>query len=81
MPPRIDVNNIAPGLNAIPTTADRLDDPQKKQKSAARIPWHREGHVDEIARLALFLASDDGDDVTGQTWTMDGGLTMNRGGA
>ena len=80
-PHRINVNNIAPGLIATPMTADRLDDPDKKEKSMDRIPWHREGHVDEIARLALFLASDDGDYVTGQTWTMDGGLTMNWGGA
>ncbi len=80
-PHRINVNNIAPGLIATPMTADRLDDPDKKQKSMDRIPWRREGHADEIARLALFLASDDGDYVTGQTWTMDGGLTMNWGGA
>ncbi len=80
-PHRINVNNIAPGLIATPMTADRLDDPEKKEKSMDRIPWRREGHANEIARLALFLASDDGDYVTGQTWTMDGGLTMNWGGA
>ena len=45
------------------------------------IPWHRPGQPEEIARVVLFLASDDGDYVTGQTWVMDGGLTMNWGGA
>ena len=80
-PHRINVNDVAPGLIATPMTADRLDDPEKKQKSMERIPWRREGRAEEIARLALFLASDDGDYVTGQTWTMDGGLTMNWGGA
>lgn len=78
---RINVNNIAPGLIQTPMMQDRLDDPQKREASMKEIPWHRPGQPVEIARLALFLASDFGDYVTGQTWTMDGGLTMNWGGA
>ena len=78
---RINVNNIAPGLIQTPMTQERLDDPRKREESFSRIPWHRAGQPEEIARLALFLASDDGDYVTGQTWVMDGGLTMNWGGA
>ncbi|WP_279608548.1 hypothetical protein [Burkholderia gladioli] len=31
--------------------------------------------------MALLLASDEGDYVTGQTWTIDGGLSMQWGGA
>lgn len=78
---KINVNNIAPGLIRTPMTLDRLEDPEKREASMKEIPWHRPGEPVEIARLALFLASDDGDYVTGQTWTMDGGLTMNWGGA
>ncbi|RKK03725.1 SDR family oxidoreductase [Pseudoroseomonas wenyumeiae] len=78
---KINVNNIAPGLIQTPMTQERLDDPEKREASFKEIPWHRAGQPEEIARLALFLASDDGDYVTGQTWTMDGGLTMNWGGA
>ena len=78
---RINVNNIAPGLIQTPMTQERLDDPEKRDASMKEIPWHRAGQPTEIARLALFLASDFGDYVTGQTWTMDGGLTMNWGGA
>ncbi|MFC3124266.1 SDR family NAD(P)-dependent oxidoreductase [Pseudoroseomonas globiformis] len=78
---RINVNNIAPGLIQTPMTAERLEDPEKRAASLKEIPWHRPGQPEEIARLALFLASEDGDYVTGQTWTMDGGLTMNWGGA
>lgn len=78
---RINVNNIAPGLIETPMTQERIDDPRKREESFAEIPWHRAGQPGEIARLALFLASDDGDYVTGQTWVMDGGLTMNWGGA
>ncbi len=78
---RINVNNIAPGLIETPMTQDRVDDPEALEKSLQSIPWGRVGQPEEIARVALFLASDDGDYVTGQTWTMDGGLTMNWGGA
>lgn len=78
---RINVNNVAPGLIQTPMTQDRLDDPGKAEASMKAIPWHRPGQPEEIARVVLFLASDDGDYVTGQTWTMDGGLTMNWGGA
>lgn len=78
---KINVNNIAPGLIRTPMTQERLQDPEKRDSSMREIPWHRPGEPTEIARLALFLASDDGDYVTGQTWTMDGGLTMNWGGA
>ena len=80
-PHKINVNNIAPGLIQTPMTQKRLDDPKAREASMKEIPWHRAGQPEEIARLALFLASDDGDYVTGQTWVMDGGLTMNWGGA
>ncbi|MGG1943973.1 3-oxoacyl-ACP reductase family protein [Trinickia sp. NRRL B-1857] len=78
---KINVNNIAPGLIQTPMTQSRLDDPAKRDKSFGVIPWHRAGQPEEIARVALFLASDDGDYVTGQTWTIDGGLSMQWGGA
>lgn len=78
---RINVNNVAPGLIQTPMTQETLDDPKKAEKSMQSIPWHRPGQPEEIARVVLFLACDDGDYVTGQTWVMDGGLTMNWGGA
>lgn len=78
---KINVNAIAPGLIATPMTQKRLDDPAAREKSMEAIPWRRPGRPEEIAALALFLASDDADYVTGQTWVMDGGLTMNWGGA
>jgi glucose 1-dehydrogenase len=78
---RINVNDVAPGLIQTPMTQARLEDPEKRAASFERIPWHRAGRPEEIARPVLFLASDDGDYVTGQTWTIDGGLTMQWGGA
>lgn len=78
---RINVNAIAPGLIATPMTQKRLDDPEGREKSLSAIPWRREGQPEEIAGLAVFLTSDAADYVTGQTFVMDGGLTMNWGGA
>ena len=77
----INVNAIAPGLIATPMTQKRLDDPEQREKSMQNIPWRRPGQPEEIAGLAVFLASDAADYVTGQTFVMDGGLTMNWGGA
>ena len=80
-PDRINVNAVAPGLIETPMTQKRMDDPQAREKSMQAIPWRRPGRPEEIAGLALFLVSDSADYVTGQTWVMDGGLTMNWGGA
>ncbi len=80
-PDRINVNAVAPGLIDTPMTADRLQDPEKRARSMESIPWRRPGRPEEIAALILFLASDAADYMTGQTVTMDGGLTMNWGGA
>lgn len=80
-PDRINVNAIAPGLIRTPMTQGVLDDPEKTEKSMGNIPWRRPGEPEEIAGLAVFLASDAADYVTGQTFVMDGGLTMNWGGA
>ncbi|KAB1075233.1 SDR family NAD(P)-dependent oxidoreductase [Methylobacterium planeticum] len=78
---KINVNNIAPGLIQTPMTQERFEDPEKIEASLQKIPWHRAGQPEEIAKVALFLASDDADYVTGQTWVVDGGLTMQWGGA
>ena len=80
-PHKINVVGIAPGLIQTPMTQERLDDPAKREASFKEIPWHRAGQPEEIARLALFLAGPDADYITGQTIVMDGGLTMNWGGA
>ena len=42
----------------------------------ARVPVGRIARPDDIARLALFLASDGSDNITGQAWNVDGGMVM-----
>ena len=77
----INVNNVAPGLIETPMTSDRFENPEKLEASLERIPWHRAGQPDEIAKAILYLSRDDSDYVTGHTLVVDGGLTMQWGGA
>ncbi|KQP10582.1 glucose 1-dehydrogenase [Methylobacterium sp. Leaf99] len=77
----INVNNVAPGLIETPMTSDRFENPEKLEASLERIPWHRAGQPDEIAKAILYLSSDDSNYVTGHTLVVDGGLTMQWGGA
>src|SRR5438094_5765092 len=78
-PLRINVNAIAPGLIRTPMTAKRTEDPEKLREELPNIPWNRPGEPREVARLAVYLASEDSDYVTGQSFTIDGGLEMNWG--
>jgi glucose 1-dehydrogenase len=78
-PQRINVNNIAPGMIATPMTRKATEDPERLRQAQQRIPWNRAGEPWEIAKLAAYLASDDADYVTGQTFFIDGGLTLNVG--
>lgn len=78
-PDKINVNNIAPGMVLTPFNQDAIDDPQVREKQVQSIPLKRAAEPWEIARLALYLASEDADYATGQTFTLDGGLMMNIG--
>ncbi len=78
-PDQINVNNIAPGMILTPFNQPALDDPNVLEKQVQSIPLKRAGEPWEIAKLALYLASDDSDYASGQTWTLDGGLSMNQG--
>ena len=78
---RINVNSVAPGLIETPMTAGRFETAEVLERSLSKIPWHRVGQPDEIAHAILYLASDEADYVTGHTLVVDGGLTMQWGGA
>jgi glucose 1-dehydrogenase len=70
----ITVNNIAPGMVLTPFNQKAIDDPEYLEQQVQSIPLKRAAEPEEIARLALFLASEDGAYVTGATYVMDGGL-------
>lgn len=78
-PDHINVNNIAPGMVLTTMNQPALDDPDVLHKQVQSIPWKRAAEPWEIAKLALYLASDDSDYASGQTFTLDGGLMMNQG--
>src|SRR6266702_1030649 len=75
-PYNITVNNIAPGAIHTPIDADVEADPEKMNALLAEIPLHRMGQPDEVAKLALYLASDAAAYVTGSTYIIDGGLSV-----
>ena len=72
----IRVNGIAPGAIATDMNKDLLEDEQKKKQKEQSIPLKRIGQPEEIAKVALFLASEDASYITGTTIYVDGGLTL-----
>ena len=73
---QINCNNIAPGAIATPINQSVLNDPQAMKNAISEIPWGRFGKPEEVAHVALFLASGESDYVTGSTYYVDGGLTQ-----
>ncbi len=76
-PYNITVNNIAPGAVSTPINTKLMADKPELNALLANIPLGRMATPDEIAGLALFLASDDGAYCTGSTFIIDGGLIRN----
>ena len=73
-------NAICPGTVDTPSLADRInvyEDPVEARKNfIARQPMGRLAQAHEIAPLVVFLASDESAFVTGQLYSIDGGMTI-----
>jgi glucose 1-dehydrogenase len=78
-PHGITVNNIAPGAVDTPMDAPLKKQPDQTQKLLSEIPAGRMGKPEEIAALAVYLASDAAAYVTGSTFIIDGGMSRQSG--
>jgi NAD(P)-dependent dehydrogenase (short-subunit alcohol dehydrogenase family) len=79
-PKNIRANAIAPGLTRTPLSRGLMADEAFMQRRMAMTPLRRVGEPNEIAGTALFLSSDAGAFVTGQTIVVDGGTLITDGG-
>ena len=70
----ITVNCIAPGYIATDMTAELSDAVKEDLKNQIPLGWI--GNPEDIAHMALFLASDKAGYITGQTIAVDGGIVM-----
>jgi glucose 1-dehydrogenase len=75
-PQHIRVNAIAPGAIQTPINTSAWNTPEALKSLLTLIPYGRIGEPDDIARAAVWLASDDSDYVVGTTLFVDGGMTL-----
>jgi glucose 1-dehydrogenase len=78
-PHQITVNNIGPGAIFTPIDEEIEKTPELEKQLMAEIPLARWGKPEEVANLAVFLASDDAAYITGSTYFIDGGMLRQAG--
>ena len=71
----IRVNALCPGPIDTPLMAELMGDPAWAARRLVHIPMGRPGRAEEIAKAAMFLASDDSSFMTGASLVVDGGIT------
>jgi glucose 1-dehydrogenase len=75
-PQRIRVNGIAPGAIRTPINTSAWSTPEAYADLMKLVPYGRIGEPEDIARAAVWLASDHSDYVVGSTLFVDGGMTL-----
>lgn len=73
-------NVVNPGLVDTPMAAPLMANPEQLTPIMAHYAIRRPGKPDEVAKMVLYLASDEAAWVTGGTFMIDGGMTINKGG-
>jgi hypothetical protein len=71
----IRANALCPGPIETPLLSELLSDPARRARRMVHIPMGRLGRAEELAKAALFLASDDASFMTGAALVVDGGIT------
>ena len=71
----IRANALCPGPIETPLLEELLSDPARRARRMVHIPMGRLGRAEELAKAALFLASDDSSFMTGSALVVDGGIT------
>ncbi|MBA7630448.1 Dihydroanticapsin 7-dehydrogenase [subsurface metagenome] len=74
----IRVNVLEPGYINTPMAEGVVSNPERSKKVKQGTPQHRLGEPEEVARAALFLASDESSYITGAELAVDGGLTASQ---
>ena len=75
-PHKIRVNCISPGAIRTPINKEVWEDEESKKELLKLIPYGRLGEPEDVAKAAVWLASDDSDYVHGATLYIDGGATL-----
>jgi len=75
-PRGIRVNGLAPGATRTPINTEAWSTPEAYEALMRLVPYKRIAEPDDIARAAVWLASDDSDYVNGVTLFVDGGMTL-----
>jgi glucose 1-dehydrogenase len=75
-PQKIRVNSIAPGAIKTDINKNVWSDPEQAKELLKLIPYQRIGEPEDVARVAVWLASDEADYITGTTIYVDGGMTL-----
>lgn len=75
-PHKIRVVGICPGAIQTPINRSAWDTQEALNKLLTLIPYNRIGEPDDIGKLAVWLASDEADYITGATIFIDGGMTL-----
>jgi len=75
-PHRIRINSIAPGAIRTPINTAAWSTPEAYRSLMTLVPYQRIGEPEDIARTAVWLASDESDYLVGATVFVDGGMTL-----
>jgi glucose 1-dehydrogenase len=75
-PQKVRANSIAPGAIKTHINKKVWSDPEQYKTMLKLIPYQRMGEPEDIARVAIWLASDQSDYITGTTIYVDGGMTL-----